>query len=87
MRAESDSTPDRQGLKIHPLFVKHDEVHLRIELPGGRRWPLRIHSIRFSPPLPNDFLLPQFPLTLALTEKRPPQAPGFSHGDKAAGFE
>lgn len=36
-----------------------------IELPGGR-FPLRI-GIRFSPPLPNDFLLPQFPLTLALT--------------------
>ncbi len=66
-KAESDSTPDRQGLNIHPLFVKDDEVHLNISLPDGRRWPLRIHSIRFSPPLPNDFLLPQFPLTLALT--------------------
>ncbi len=40
---------------------------LVVELPGASPQVWRVFDLEFFPPLPNDFLLPQFPLTLALT--------------------
>ncbi|MFN3919505.1 MAG: dual specificity protein phosphatase family protein [Methylohalobius sp.] len=66
LQTQSNPILTGQGVDIQPLFTKDGNIHLAIESPGSR-WVEHIFDIAFSPPLPNDFLLPHFPLTLALT--------------------